>query len=125
MKTMGGMGKEVVLKSEPLSIEVAPKPLNFTYDNWLPAFDVKLDGNLSKTFVKDGDVAEYKLNIKGLMCIPPFDEESAPHFGLLSKIAAKNHLKELSMGMSADFETAIMFGATYIRVGSALFGKRV
>ena len=64
------------------------------------------------------------LSIEGLMCIPPADEPPGPHFALLAKIAARNGLAELSMGMSADFETAIRFGATSVRVGSALFGAR-
>jgi PLP dependent protein len=58
------------------------------------------------------------------MCIPPFDEEPAMHFALLAKIARRNGLTKLSMGMSADFETAIRFGATSVRVGEALFGPR-
>jgi len=66
----------------------------------------------------------YGLPIRGLMCIPPVDEESAMHFALLAKIAARNGLPVLSMGMSDDFETAIRFGATHVRVGSALFGAR-
>ncbi len=64
------------------------------------------------------------LPLKGLMCIPPVDVEPAPHFALLSKIAKENGLPLLSMGMSADFETAIKFGATHVRIGSALFGAR-
>ena len=64
------------------------------------------------------------LAIDGLMCIPPVDEVAAPHFALLAKIAKRLGLKSLSMGMSADFETAIAFGATDIRVGSAIFGER-
>ena len=64
------------------------------------------------------------LPIEGLMCIPPADEEPAPHFALLAKIAARNGLSRLSMGMSDDFETAVRFGATSVRVGSALFGER-
>ncbi len=64
------------------------------------------------------------LDLHGLMCIPPVDEEPALHFALLADIAARNGLDELSMGMSADFETAIRHGATHIRVGSALFGDR-
>lgn len=67
---------------------------------------------------------DYGLPVAGLMCIPPVDEEPAMHFALLAKIAARNGLTELSMGMSDDFETAIRFGATQIRVGSALFGHR-
>ena len=59
------------------------------------------------------------------MCIPPADEPPGPHFALLAKIAARNGLAKLSMGMSADFETAIRFGATSVRVGTALFGARV
>lgn len=65
------------------------------------------------------------LPIAGLMCIPPVDEESALHFALLAKIAARNGLDGLSMGMSADFEKAISLGATHVRVGSAIFGDRV
>ena len=65
------------------------------------------------------------LPVKGLMCIPPIEEEASLHFALLAKIAARNGLEGLSMGMSADFETAISFGATHIRVGSAIFGERV
>ena len=56
------------------------------------------------------------------MCIPPADEPPAPHFALLAKIAARNGLTLLSMGMSADFETAIQLGATHVRVGTAIFG---
>lgn len=67
---------------------------------------------------------ELGLRIEGLMCIPPLEEEPALHFALLAKIAARNGLSELSMGMSADFETAIGFGATYVRVGTAIFGAR-
>jgi hypothetical protein len=66
----------------------------------------------------------YGLPVAGLMCIPPADEEPAMHFALLAKIAARNGVAELSMGMSDDFETAIRFGATMVRVGSALFGAR-
>lgn len=67
---------------------------------------------------------ELGLPVKGLMCIPPIDEESALHFALLKQIAERNDLKALSMGMSADFETAVRFGATLVRVGSAIFGPR-
>jgi PLP dependent protein len=66
----------------------------------------------------------YGLAIAGLMCIPPVNEAPAPHFALTAKIAARNGLRNLSMGMSADFATAIQFGATHIRVGSAIFGHR-
>lgn len=65
-----------------------------------------------------------QIPVKGLMCVPPLDIEAAPFFALLAKIAADNGLDQLSMGMSGDFETAIMLGATHIRVGSALFGSR-
>jgi pyridoxal phosphate enzyme (YggS family) len=64
------------------------------------------------------------LTIEGLMCIPPAAEPASPHFALLAKIAARNGLAKLSMGMSDDFETAIRFGATSVRVGTALFGPR-
>ena len=58
------------------------------------------------------------------MCIPPLDEEPALHFSLLRKMQERNGLRFLSMGMSSDFQTAIMFGATHVRVGSAIFGER-
>ena len=66
----------------------------------------------------------HKLPIVGLMCIPPVDEEPALHFALLAKMAARNGLAKISMGMSADYETAIRLGATHVRVGTALFGHR-
>jgi pyridoxal phosphate enzyme (YggS family) len=66
----------------------------------------------------------YGLTIAGLMCIPPFDEAPAPHFALTAKIAARNGLSLLSMGMSADFAAAIAFGVTHVRVGTAIFGGR-
>jgi PLP dependent protein len=66
----------------------------------------------------------YGLTIRGLMCIPPLEEAPAAHFALLAKIAKRNGLDWLSMGMSADFATAIRFGATHVRVGSAIFGER-
>ena len=75
----------------------------------------------------DAFVAECRalgLDVVGLMCIPPLDEEPSPHFALLAKIAARNGLKQVSMGMSGDFETAIRLGATHVRVGTALFGER-
>lgn len=67
---------------------------------------------------------DYGLAVEGLMCIPPVGEPAGPHFALLAKIAARNGLAKLSMGMSDDFETAIRFGATDVRIGSALFGAR-
>jgi pyridoxal phosphate enzyme (YggS family) len=67
---------------------------------------------------------ELGLPVAGLMCIPPVDEEPALHFALLAEIARRNQLKALSMGMSADFETAIRLGATHVRVGTAIFGER-
>ncbi len=67
---------------------------------------------------------ELGLTASGLMCIPPVDEEPALHFALLAKLAARHGLPELSMGMSGDYETAIQFGATYVRVGTAIFGAR-
>jgi hypothetical protein len=76
----------------------------------------------------DGFVAmcrDLDLPIAGLMCIPPVDEEPSLHFALLAKMAARNGLDGLSMGMSGDFESAIALGATHVRVGSAIFGERV
>ena len=79
---------------------------------------------------KDADVfiracrETYQLAISGLMCIPPNDEEASPHFALLADIGVRNGLTGLSMGMSADYQLAIDFGATIVRVGSAIFGER-
>jgi hypothetical protein len=67
---------------------------------------------------------KYGLTVSGLMCIPPLEEAPGPHFALTAKIARRNGLKLLSMGMSADFITAIQLGATHVRVGSAIFGER-
>jgi hypothetical protein len=67
---------------------------------------------------------ELELDIAGLMCIPPLDEEAAVHFAFLAKLGQQLGLKELSMGMSADFETAVAFGATHVRVGTQIFGHR-
>ena len=67
---------------------------------------------------------DYGLKISGLMCIPPIEEAPAPHFALTAKIARRNGLKLLSMGMSADFAIAVQFGATHVRVGTAIFGAR-
>ncbi|WP_299553515.1 YggS family pyridoxal phosphate-dependent enzyme [uncultured Tateyamaria sp.] len=75
----------------------------------------------------DAFIAECRalaLPVRGLMCIPPVDEEPSLHFSLLAKIAARNDLTGLSMGMSSDFESAIALGATHVRVGSAIFGAR-
>jgi PLP dependent protein len=67
---------------------------------------------------------EFGLNISGLMCIPPEDQDPAPHFKLLRQLASEAGLAQLSMGMSGDFETAIRAGATHVRIGSAIFGAR-
>jgi PLP dependent protein len=67
---------------------------------------------------------EYGLEISGLMCIPPLDDQASPHFAFLNQIAARNGILALSMGMSADFELAIQLGATHVRIGSAIFGER-
>jgi pyridoxal phosphate enzyme (YggS family) len=66
----------------------------------------------------------YGLEIAGLMCVPPVDEQASPHFALLADIARRNGLRDLSMGMSSDYELAIQLGATYVRVGSAIMGAR-
>ncbi len=79
---------------------------------------------------KDADVFieqcrnQYSLTIVGLMCIPPVDEDPRPHFKMLKRMAERNHLAELSMGMSSDFEIAIAEGASVVRIGSAIFGTR-
>ena len=80
-------------------------------------FSNKLD-----LFVKE--CRSMDLPIEGLMCIPPVNEEPSLHFSLLKKLQERNDIKSLSMGMSSDFETAILFGATHVRVGSAIFGER-
>ncbi|MCK5166649.1 MAG: YggS family pyridoxal phosphate-dependent enzyme [Rhodospirillaceae bacterium] len=67
---------------------------------------------------------ELKLNVVGLMCIPPVEDTPGMHFALLGKIAKRHNIKNLSMGMSADYETAIHFGATHVRIGTAIFGAR-
>lgn len=67
---------------------------------------------------------QYDLPVRGLMCMPPIDEEPSLHFALLAKIAARNGLEVLSMGMSADFEIAVAFGASHVRIGTAIFGPR-
>lgn len=67
---------------------------------------------------------QHGLELSGLMCIPPQDQQVSPHFALLAEIAARNGLSELSMGMSADYELAIQQGATYVRIGSAIMGER-
>ena len=67
---------------------------------------------------------EYKLPVVGLMCIPPAEEHPAPHFALLGEIAKRHGIKQLSMGMSGDYELAIQMGATHVRVGTAIFGAR-
>ncbi len=77
----------------------------------------------TEPFVKE--CLDMDLPVKGLMCIPPVDEEASLHFALLKKISEDCGLRYLSMGMSADFEKAISFGATHIRVGSAIFGERI
>jgi pyridoxal phosphate enzyme (YggS family) len=81
-----------------------------------------LPGETDAFVARCGD--EYGLAIEGLMCIPPLDEEPSMHFALLAKVAARLGLKELSMGMSGDFAKAIAFGATYVRIGTAIFGAR-
>ena len=86
-----------------------------------------------KAGIKPGDVdafvalckEELAMPITGLMCIPPADDEPSMHFALLAKIGARNGLSVLSMGMSADFEVGVQFGATHVRVGSAIFGARL
>ena len=74
-------------------------------------------------FIKD--CLSMDLRIDGLMCIPPLNEEPALHFSLLRKMKERNDIRFLSMGMSSDYESAIMFGATHVRIGSAIFGERV
>lgn len=99
----------------------------------LPCFvQVNTGEEPQKAGVMPGEADEFirfcredcSLNIVGLMCIPPADEEPAMHFALLREMAKRNYLSELSMGMSSDFEAAIAFGATSVRVGSAIFGTR-
>ena len=93
--------------------------------------EVNTGGEPQKAGVLPGDAdafirscRETGLTVSGLMCIPPLEEAPAPHFALLAKIARRNEVNLLSMGMSADFATAIRFGATHVRVGTAIFGHR-
>lgn len=94
--------------------------------------EVNTGAEPQKTGVLPGDadafvrlcLSDYGLPIVGLMCIPPVDEEVSLHFALLRKIAERNGLAGLSMGMSADFPVAIAFGATHVRIGTAIFGER-
>jgi pyridoxal phosphate enzyme (YggS family) len=72
-----------------------------------------------------GHARALQLPVMGLMCIPPHNQDPAPHFGFLAKLARDHDLSELSMGMSGDFEMAIRFGASYVRVGTAIFGERI
>ena len=69
-------------------------------------------------------IRDIKIPIAGLMCIPPIDEDASYHFKLLKNLAEKNHLKKLSIGMSSDYEIALKFNPSYIRLGTLLFGKR-
>ena len=71
-----------------------------------------------------GYARDKNLPVEGLMCIPPAEDDAAPHFALLAKLAKDHGLKHLSMGMSGDFELAVKFGATHVRVGTAIFGER-
>jgi hypothetical protein len=71
-----------------------------------------------------GCIDDFRLPVKGLMCIPPIDEEPSLHFALLREIARRNGLEQLSMGMTADYPIAVRFGATFVRVGTAIFGER-
>jgi pyridoxal phosphate enzyme (YggS family) len=99
-----------------------------------PRFYVQVNTGLEpqKAGIAPDDVAAFLtlcrgdigMAVDGLMCIPPADENPGPHFALLAKLAAENGVDKLSMGMSGDFETAIGFGATSVRVGSAIFGSR-
>jgi pyridoxal phosphate enzyme (YggS family) len=100
----------------------------------LPVFvQVNTGGEDQKSGVAPADLVafvaqcrdEWGLDVQGLMCIPPQSEEPAMHFALLKKLAKNSDVAHLSMGMSADFEEAIAFGADYVRVGSALFGERL
>lgn len=113
--------------AEALGKEIARQPRRPTL-----FVEINTGGEAQKSGVlpqdADGFLAacrdRYELAVSGLMCIPPVDEAPAPHFALTAQIAKRNGLKLLSMGMSADFETAIAFGATHVRVGTAIFGTR-
>ncbi len=102
-------------------------------DRHLPVFiQVNTGAEAQKAGVLPEDIDDFlklcrdelKLDVKGLMCIPPVEDEPAVHFGFLATLAKRNGLEGLSMGMSSDFKTAIQFGATHVRVGSAIFGAR-
>ena len=98
-------------------------PLFAQVNTGLEAQKVGLAPDAVDAFVADCRALD--LPLVGLMCIPPVDEEASMHFALLAKLAKRNGLAQLSMGMSSDFAKAIAFGATHVRVGSAIFGARV
>ena len=98
-------------------------PLFVQVNTGLEAQKAGVAPDIGDAFVADCRALD--LPVVGLMCIPPVDEESSMHFALLAKLAARNGLTQLSMGMSGDFAKAISFGATHVRVGSAIFGARV
>ena len=68
---------------------------------------------------------DYKIKVSGLMCLPPENEDPSKHFQILQSLAQNNHIKNLSMGMTNDFHIALKYGSTHIRIGSAIFGKRI
>ena len=112
------------------------KPLSDQRPAELPLLNVCVQVNIDREPQKHGVMPEEaeqlarlcaglpRLRLRGLMCIPPVEEEPSLHFALLAKLAARNGLSGLSMGMSGDFESAIALGATHVRVGSAIFGER-
>ena len=110
-------------------VEHFPRPVRVIEHCWIPLADgTRLAAKIWLPQDADAFLARcreaYGLAIAGLMCLPPVDEPPAPHFALTAQIARRYGLRLLSMGMSADFETAIAFGATHVRVGTAVFGAR-
>jgi uncharacterized pyridoxal phosphate-containing UPF0001 family protein len=134
-------GKWPALREETADIElhlIGPLQSNKAADA-VALFDVietidreKIAGAIAKEMARQGRAVrvyvqvneEHGLSVEGLMCIPPIDENPGPHFALLRKLAREAGVDKLSMGMSGDFMTAIEFGATSVRVGSAIFGSR-
>ncbi len=115
-KLAKALSKEIAAQNKPLSCFIQ---VNIGDEAQKSGIDIKDIGDFL-AFCK----SECDLRIEGLMCIPPVDDPAALHFALLKKLARKHEVSGLSMGMSADYEKALKLGATYIRVGSGLFGER-
>jgi pyridoxal phosphate enzyme (YggS family) len=116
VKLVDALSKEMIKQNRSLECYIQ---VNTGEESQKAGISVEEVANLVNYSKKAG------LNVTGLMCIPPVGDNPAPHFALLKKLADEHGLKDVSMGMSADYETAVELGATHVRVGSALFGSRL